>query len=216
MPHVRTSFDILRAFANLGGTSTVPKMHDQNDAYADHVRIKGLGHSFFRMSKVHVYPRHHRRHRSDDIGIGRLAKCRFERTEVRPIVVGRTLTQRMGRLVLAPNGLAAIVRGLCSKLARFLQVDEHPSGRASKWMSIEIPVLLVGKTGNETGRAALIIFELRHGFQLILGGVKDRVIRIPLLVGSPNRPRRRGGSTCRGCRRSVRCRSCVAVDIFCG
>jgi hypothetical protein len=83
-------------------------------------------------------------------------------------------------------------------------------------MAKQVPALLVGKTGNETGRAALIIFELRHGFQLILGGVKDRVIRIPLLVGSPNRSSSRGGSTRRGCRRPVRCRSCVAVDIFCG
>jgi hypothetical protein len=46
----------------------------------------------------------------------------------------------------------------------------------------KIPVLPVGKTGNDTGRTALIIIELRHGFQLILGGVKDRMVRIPLLA----------------------------------
>jgi hypothetical protein len=67
----------------------VPKMHVQNDAYADHARIKGLGHSLFRMSKVHVYPRYHRRHRSDEIGIRGLAKCRLERTEVRPVQLAK-------------------------------------------------------------------------------------------------------------------------------
>src|SRR5664279_4024843 len=74
------------------------------------------------------------------------------------------------------------------------------------------PALLVGKTGNETDRAALVIFELRHSFQLILGGVKHRMIRVPLLVCSPNRSRISGGSTCCSSR-SVRCRSRVAVDI---
>jgi hypothetical protein len=40
------------------------------------------------MSKVHVYPRYHRR-RSDEIGIGGMAKCRLERTEVRPPQLGK-------------------------------------------------------------------------------------------------------------------------------
>ena len=69
----------------------MPKMLDQNDAYADYARIEGLGYPFIRMSKVHVYPRYHRRHRPDEIGIGGLVACRLERTEVKPIVVGRTL-----------------------------------------------------------------------------------------------------------------------------
>jgi hypothetical protein len=64
--------------------STVPKMHDQNDACADQALIRGVGHSLVPMSKVHVYLRYHRRHRSDEIGIGGVAKCRLERTEVRP------------------------------------------------------------------------------------------------------------------------------------
>jgi hypothetical protein len=58
--------------------STVPKMHDQNDACADHALIRGVGHSLVPISKVHVYPRYHRRHRSDEIGIGGMAKCRLE------------------------------------------------------------------------------------------------------------------------------------------
>jgi hypothetical protein len=67
----------------------VPKMHDQNDACAHHAWIKGLGHSLVRMSEVHVYPRYHRRHRSDEVGIGGVAKCRPERTEVRPPQLGK-------------------------------------------------------------------------------------------------------------------------------
>jgi hypothetical protein len=70
-------------------------MHDQNDAYADYAGIQGVGHSFIPMSKVHVYPRHHRRHRPDDIRIGRLAVCRPERTEVKPIVVVEHVTERI-------------------------------------------------------------------------------------------------------------------------
>jgi hypothetical protein len=69
MLHVRTSYDTLCTFTNLGGTSAVPKMHDQDDADADHARIKGVGHSLVRMSKVHVYPRYRRRHRPDEIGL---------------------------------------------------------------------------------------------------------------------------------------------------
>jgi hypothetical protein len=135
-----------------------------------------------------------------------------------------SVNARFGRTCLGTKQSWAIVRGLCSNLARFLPVDEHLSihpkrtchAGAAVTLSQANPALLVGKTGNEIGRAALIIFEFRHSFQLILGGAKDRVIRIPLLVGSPNRSSSRGGSTCRGCRRPVRCRSCVAVDIFCG
>jgi hypothetical protein len=58
-------------------------MHDRNDACADHAWIKGLGYSLVRMSKVHAYPRYHRRHRSDEIAIGGVVKCRLECTEVR-------------------------------------------------------------------------------------------------------------------------------------
>src|ERR1700731_2967833 len=81
-PQVGTSFDTLRGLKNPGGTSTVPEMHDQNDACADHGWIKGLGHSLVRMSQVHVYPRYHRRQRSDEIGIGGVAKSRLACTEV--------------------------------------------------------------------------------------------------------------------------------------
>ena len=84
LPHVRNPFDTLRVRKNLSGTPAVPKMHDRNDACADHAWIKGLGHSLVRMSKVHVYPRYHRRHRSDEIGIGGVAQCRRECAEVGP------------------------------------------------------------------------------------------------------------------------------------
>jgi hypothetical protein len=88
-PHVRNPFDTLRVLKNPAGTSAVPKMYDRNDACADHAWVKGLGHSLVRMSKVHVYPRYHRRHRSDEIGIGGVARCRLERAEVRPPQSGK-------------------------------------------------------------------------------------------------------------------------------
>jgi hypothetical protein len=67
----------------------VPKMHDQKDVCADHGWIRGLGHSLVRMSKLHVNPRYHRRHRSAEIGIGGMAKCRPECIEPRPPQSGK-------------------------------------------------------------------------------------------------------------------------------
>jgi hypothetical protein len=57
-------------------------MHDQNDACADHALVKGRG-PFARSNVGSArVSRYHRRHRSDEIGIGGMAKCRLERTEV--------------------------------------------------------------------------------------------------------------------------------------
>jgi hypothetical protein len=69
-------------------------MHDRNDACADHAWIKGLGHSLVRMPEVHLYPRYHRRQRSDEIGIGGVEKCRLECTEgSKAASVGEKLTR---------------------------------------------------------------------------------------------------------------------------
>src|SRR5450756_1584689 len=84
----------------------------------------------------------------------------------------------------------------------------------SGYFKLSKPRLASWQDGNEIARTALVIFELRHSFQLILGGVKHRMIRVPLLVCSPNRSSSGGGgSTCRSSCRSVRCRSRVAVDL---
>jgi hypothetical protein len=95
-PHVRIPFDILRVLKNPAGTPAVPKMHDRNDACADHAWIKGLGHSLVRMSKMHVYPRYYRRHRSDEIGIGGVGQCRRECTEVGPPQLEKMMRPRSG------------------------------------------------------------------------------------------------------------------------
>ena len=48
------------------------------------------------MSQVHLYPCHHRRHGFDEIGIGRLAECRVDCTEVRPPQLGKLMRPRSG------------------------------------------------------------------------------------------------------------------------